>query len=183
MNTREQGRSGRKSPAFRLSFCALMAALGTAFMLMGNIIPVFTYVSPMLASLTLIPILCEFGKKYAWMAWFVTAALALMLCTDREEAFFFLFIGYYPVIKPYLERIPTKAIKLAAKLAVFALAFGLMLMLLVYVTGLDSFREELWLSIAVYAMLTGMMLIFDRVYEKMDLIYKKRIRGKLPFSG
>ena len=55
--------------AFRLSLSALMAALGTVLMLSSNLIPVLTYVAPMLASLTLIPILTEFGKKYAWMTW------------------------------------------------------------------------------------------------------------------
>ena len=73
----------RKSSSYRLAFCALLAALGTAFMLSGNLIPVLTYVSPMFASLTLIPVLREFGKKYAWMTWAVTAALAMMLCADR----------------------------------------------------------------------------------------------------
>ena len=61
--------------AFRLSLSSLMAALGTVLMLSSNLIPVLTYVAPMLASLTLIPILTEFGKKYAWMTWGVTAGL------------------------------------------------------------------------------------------------------------
>ena len=171
---------GRKiTPAFRLAFCALMAALGTAFMLTGNLIPVFTYVSPMLASLTLIPVLYEFGKKYAWMTWFVTATLAMMLCADREEAFFFLFIGYYPIIKPALDRIPAKTIRVLVKLLVFALAFGIMLLILAFVLGLEDIRGELWLSVAVYGMLTAIMLMFDRVYGRMTLIYEKRFRGKL----
>ena len=172
--------SGRKiTPAFRLAFCALMAALGTAFMLSGNLVPVFTYVSPMLASLTLIPVLYEFGKKYAWMTWFVTAALSMMLCVDREEAFFFLLLGYYPIIKPSLDLIPTKAVRVLVKLLVFALAFSVMLIILAFVLGLEDIRGELWLSIAVYAMLTAMMLIFDRVYGRMALIYEKRMRSKL----
>ena len=75
--------------AFRLSLSSLMAALGTVLMLSSNLIPVLTYVAPMLASLTLIPILSEFGKKYAWMTWGVTALLALLLCADREAAFFY----------------------------------------------------------------------------------------------
>ena len=94
-----------RNTAYRTSFCALMAALGAAFMLTGNLIPVLTYVSPMLAGMTLIPVLYEFGKKSAWMTWAVTAALAMMLCADREEAFFYLFTGFYPIIKPDLDRI------------------------------------------------------------------------------
>ena len=94
MNTRQRNHA----TAFRLSLSALMAALGTVLMLSSNLIPVLTYVAPMLASLTLIPILSEFGKKYAWMTWAVTALLALLLCADREAAFFYLFIGWYPIL-------------------------------------------------------------------------------------
>ena len=75
--------------AFRISLSALMAALGVVIMLISNLIPVLTYVAPLTASLTLIPVLVEFGRKYAWMTWCVTAALALLLCADREAAFFY----------------------------------------------------------------------------------------------
>ena len=104
MNTRQKNHA----TAFRLSLSALMAALGTVLMLSSNLIPVLTYVAPMLASLTLIPILSEFGKKYAWMTWAVTALLALLLCADREAAFFYLFIGWYPILKPALDRISSR---------------------------------------------------------------------------
>ena len=161
-------------PAYRVSFCALMAALGTALMFAGNLIPVLTYVSPLMASLTLIPVLSEFGKKYAGMTWFVTAVLALLLCTDREAAFFYLFIGWYPIVKPALDRIPTRAGRVLGKLLIFLLAFGLMLALLTFVLGLEDFREELWLNIAVYAMLTALMLLFDRVYTGAAVYYGRR---------
>ena len=117
--------------AFRLSLSSLMAALGTVLMLSSNLIPVLTYVAPMLTSLTLIPILSEFGKKYAWMTWGVTALLALLLCADREAA------------------------------------------------GLEDMKSEMLLSIVVYAMLVGTMLLFDRVYERMRLLYERRLRNKL----
>ena len=74
----------KDNTSYEIAICALMAALAIVFMLLSSLIPVLTYVSPMLASLTLIPVLYEFGKKYAWMTWGVTTALALMLCADRE---------------------------------------------------------------------------------------------------
>ena len=107
--------------AFRLSLSSLMAALGTVLMLSSNLIPVLTYVAPMLASLTLIPILTEFGKKYAWMTWGVTALLALLLCADREAAFFYLFIGWYPILKPILDRISSRTMRILTKLLLFTL--------------------------------------------------------------
>ena len=165
--------------AFRLSLSALMAALGTVLMLSSNLIPVLTYVAPMLASLTLIPVLTEFGKKYAWMTWGVTAGLALLLCADREAAFFYLFIGWYPILKPKLDGIPSRPVRILSKLALFTLVFVLLFVLLTFVMGLEDMKSEMLLSIVVYAMLVATMLLYDRVYERMALLYERRLRNKL----
>lgn len=175
MNTRQKNHA----TAFRLSLSALMAALGTVLMLSSNLIPVLTYVAPMLASLTLIPILTEFGKKYAWMTWVVTAGLALLLCADREAAFFYLFIGWYPILKPKLDRIPSRPVRILSKLALFTAVFVLLFLLLTFVMGLEDMKSEMLLSIVVYAMLVATMLLFDRVYERMALLYERRLRNKL----
>lgn len=165
--------------AFRISLSALMAALGVVIMIISNLIPVLTYVAPLTASLTLIPVLVEFGRKYAWMTWCVTAALALLLCADREAAFFYLFIGYYPILKPSLDRIPTKPLRILVKLAVFTAAFGLLFLMLTFVLGLEDMKSEMVLSLAVYALLVFVMLLFDRVYDRMALLYLKRLRRSL----
>ena len=175
MDTRQKNHA----MAFRLSLSALMAALGTVLMLSSNLIPVLTYVAPMLASLTLIPILTEFGKKYAWMTWGVTAGLALLLCADREAAFFYLFIGWYPILKPTLDRIPGKAFRFLVKLAAFTLDFLLLFLLLSFVLGLEDFRSEMLLSAAVYGMLVFSMLLFDKIYERAVILYAVRLRQKL----
>ena len=142
-------------------------------------IPVLTYVAPMLASLTLIPILAEFGRKYAWMTWFVTAALALLLCADREAAFFYLFIGYYPILKPRLDSIRSKPMRIAAKLALFTTVFLLLFLLLTFVLGLEDMKSEMLLSLIVYGMLVFTMLLFDRVYDRVAVLYVKRLRNNL----
>lgn len=172
-------REQNSSLSFRLSLSAMMAALGVVIMLSGNLIPVLTYVAPMLASLTLLPILIEFGSKNAWMTWGVTALLALLLCTDRESAFFYLFIGYYPILKPALDRIRSKPLRILMKLGLFTAVFLLLFVLLAYVLGLEDIRGEMLLSIAVYTVLVVTMLMFDRVYDRAALLYVKKLRGLL----
>ena len=165
--------------AFRLALSALMAALGVVVMIISNLIPVLTYVAPMTASLTLIPVLVEFGRKYAWMTWCVTAILALLLCADREAAFFYLLIGYYPILKPRLDHIRSKPLRILVKLAVFTVAFLLLFLLLTFVLGLEDMKSEMLLSLAVYALLVLVMLLFDRVYDGVALLYVKRLRNSL----
>ena len=172
-------RQQNRNLAFRLSLSSLMAALGAAVMLSSSLIPVLTYVAPMLASLTLIPVLREFGSKTAWMTWGVTALLALLLCADREAAFFYLFIGWYPMLKPGLDRIPSKLLRVLAKLLLFTVIFTALFLLLTFMMGLEDMKSEMLLSIAVYGMLTVTMLLFDRVYGSMTVIYDRRLRDKL----
>jgi len=40
-------------------------------------------------------------------------------------------------------------------------------------------KSEMLLSIVVYAMLVATMLLYDRVYERMALIYERRLRNRL----
>ena len=74
-------------------------------MMAAGLIPVLTYCSPLIASLFLIPILREFGKGRAWMTWAVTAALSAILCADKEAAFFYIFLGFYPILKPSFDKL------------------------------------------------------------------------------
>ena len=169
----------QSNPAYRLALCSLMAALSVAMMLASSLIPILTYASPLAAGVMLIPVICEFGTGYAWMTWSVTAVLGLLLCADREAAFFYLLLGYYPVLKPGLDRIPVRALRVMGKLALFAAAMTAEFMILAFVLGLEDMRTELLLNLAVYAMLVGIMMIYDRTLDRLLLVYRYRLRPKL----
>ena len=40
----------------------------------------------------------------AWAWYGAVAVLSLLLVTDREAAWVFVFLGHYPIIKPWLDR-------------------------------------------------------------------------------
>ena len=62
-----------------IAFCGMTVALSVVLLLLGGVIPVATYAVPMLAGLLLLPALLEFGLKAAWMTFFTTALLSLLL--------------------------------------------------------------------------------------------------------
>lgn len=94
-----------------ISFCAILTALGTVIMLTGGLIPVFTYCSPVLASVLLIAVLEEYGTQEAWMVWAVTSALSLLIGIDKEAAFFYLFLGWYPIVRSAFDKIPSRVLR------------------------------------------------------------------------
>ena len=160
-----------------------MAALGTVLMMLGGLIPVLTYCSPLLASLLLIPVAIEAGSGSGWCVWAVTAALSLIIGIDKEAGFFYCFFGFYPLVKPFFDRRSPKAIRFSLKTLFFAAMVGLMYWLLCFVLGmeevLESFSALLWVNLATLAALVVVLLMFDKVYERMQLMYLVRFRPKL----
>lgn len=97
--------------------------------MLALLVPVMTYAAPLLCSLLLLPLLMEFSASSGWMVWGVTSILTLLLGADKEAAFFYLFIGWYPLIKLPLENRMKKA-SLPVKTAVFTLALTIMYLIL-----------------------------------------------------
>lgn len=169
-----------------MAFCGMVVALSVGLMLSGGIIPIATYCAPMAAGLLLLPIQLEYGKRAAWTAFAATALLSLMLDADKEAAFFYLFLGNYPLLKWQLDRIRKKPLRLAAKLALFTTATVLMYALLGFVLGMDAvveeFREMGAVLLALFIVVFNVcMLLYDRLLLPITLLYANRLRPRLRF--
>ena len=82
----------------------MLAALAVVIMSMGTLIPVATYACPCISILTLQIVLRSCGRRIAWAWYGAVALLCLLLAPDKEAAAVFVFFGYYPIIKPALDR-------------------------------------------------------------------------------
>ena len=170
--------------SFTIALCALIAALGTAVMTVGGLIPVATYCSPLLAGILLLPVLHEFSRREAWMVWAVTAALSLMLSPDKEAGSMYLFLGWYPIVKPSLDGIRPKGLGYALKLAIFTAAFALMYALLLYVFQLQQVIEDMQsvgkiANLALNGLLVVTMLVYDFLLGRLWVLYIHRLRPRL----
>jgi len=173
---------GKKSR--RMALCGMMAALAVVVMLLGGVIPLATFCCPMIASLALLPILAEAGRKWTLMAYAAVAALSLMLCPDKEAALLFAFLGYYPALKPLLDGIKSRPLRIAAKLSVFNLAAGLMLLLIAFVLNMQAIVAE-YAAMGIiggiaFALLANVcMLMYDRMLLVMYVVYVRKLRPML----
>lgn len=102
----------------KIAFCALMAALGTALMLLSYF-PYFTYAVPAVAGIIMLVVLIEINDKWAWATYIVTAVLAFLFAEAESKLMFILFLGYYPILKAYIEKIKNRVIQYIIKFAVF----------------------------------------------------------------
>ena len=112
------------------------------------------------------------------------AALSLILSADKEAGSMYLFLGWYPILKPGFDRLRPRLLGWAAKAAVFALAFAAMYALLCLVFRVDQVLEDLrGVSLAVnllfYLILLTVMLLFDFILSRMLPLYVYRLRPRL----
>lgn len=129
----------RKTPASRMALGGMLAALAVVIMSLGGLIPVATYVSPMLCAVLLQMVLLSCGARVAWAWYGAVALLAALLSPDKEAAAVFVFLGYYPIVKPKLDR--TRPAWLW-KGVLFNCSIGVMYFLLLRLLGMAELGEE-----------------------------------------
>lgn len=141
-----------------------------------------TYAWPILASATLLPAREECRKSYAWSCFAAAAVLGLLLCADKEAALVFCFLGYYPLVKPNLDAISSKALRLLAKLGLCTVSMGVMYALIIFVFKLPAVVQEFsesatWLLWATAAMGLLLFFVYDLLIDRLAVVYRRR-RGK-----
>ena len=83
----------------------MISALSLVLMMLTTLIPVGTYALPIISGILLVAILIEFNTKWAFAVYFVVSVLSFLLSGDKEAALYFvMFFGYYPILKPVVER-------------------------------------------------------------------------------
>ena len=127
----------RKS--YDIALGGIMAALAITIMALGTMIPVATFVCPMLCMLLLRFVLLKCNDRIGW-AWFgAVAILSLLLSPDKEAAAVFAALGYYPVIKPKMDKLPVKWLW---KVLYFNTAILLLYWLLMHLFGMAQIAAE-----------------------------------------
>lgn len=157
-----------KLSSARMALCGVMAALAVVVLSLGSIVPFATFCCPILAMLILIPVAVECPPKLGLTLYAAVALLALLLVSDKEVSFLFLFLGYYPILRPRLEKISSKWLRAMIKHAIFTCAVVGMYLLLIFVFRLDAVAEELQTAGAV---MNGVLLILgNMVFYVFDLL-------------
>ena len=159
----------RKSKAYPVALGGLLAAAAVVIMCFVGIIPLATFVCPVLCCMICGVVLTLCGKRIAW-AWYVAVALlSLILAPDKESALVFACFGFYPIIKPKLDKLPLPWLwKTLLFNGIIVLVYACLLRLL----GMDALAQE------YQALETGglvlILLLGNLVFFLTDLVLGKR---------
>ncbi|MBQ5951235.1 MAG: hypothetical protein IJL66_03690 [Lachnospiraceae bacterium] len=168
----------------RVAFCGLLTALGVVLLTTGGLMFGLTYAAPLLAGALLIPVREEHGTPAALMTWAATAILGLILCGDKEAAFFYLFLGHYPVVKPAIDRLKPRALRIAAKTGLFACLtlamYGILFLVFPAAAGGEEFfGAGTLLIVGFFIAMVLLLLLCDLVYGRAEGVYRKKLRPLL----
>ena len=162
-----------------ITHAAMFSALGTLFLCLGALVPLSTYVCPVLASLAVGLVGEECGGKYGLSCYVVTAALSLTLSPDKEAALLFVFLGCYPLLRERFDALRPAVLRVCAKLAFCAVSAGAMYALLIFVFRLDAVVRELTATapaLLIATVLLGLLtfLIYDLALRRLTAMYRRR---------
>ena len=163
--------SSKKTPAYSVALGGVLAALGVVVMCLGTLIPVATFLCPMVCMILAQVVMKTCGGKMGWAWYGAVAVLSLLLSSDKEAAAVFAALGYYPMVKPRLER---KKLPWLWKGLLFNAVILALYWLLIHLFGLDALAEEF--AEAGRVMTVVMLILGNVTFFLLDRVLSKRFR-------
>ncbi len=170
-----------KKRTHELALAGMLTALAATLICLGGLVPLATYAAPVLASGTIFVAREECRPSFAWCCYAASAVVSLLLSPDKEAALLYAFLGYYPLLKPGLDALRPRALRIAAKLGLCAFAVGAMYALLIFVFRLEAVVREfsettpalLWATAALGLLV---FLLYDLSLGRFTVLYRRRRR-------
>jgi len=129
----------KNSNASKVAFCGVFAAAALTVMTLVGIVPLATYITPMICCLFCNIVYLSCGRIMAWVWYVAVSILSLLIGPDKEAAFVFMSLGYYPILKPWFDKIRYAMI---VKILYFNLITAIMYLIILRMLGLEEVTAE-----------------------------------------
>ena len=165
----------RNNNVKNIAICGVFAGVAITIMCLGGLIPIATYVTPMLCILIGQIILSGCGKRFALTWYAAVSILALLLSPDKEAAMLFTFLGAYPCVKQLLEK---SRLQIIWKIFYFNITIGILYFFVCSILGLSEIQNEYtelgFIGLIIFLVLGNItFLLMDRI-----LSFRIRKRSK-----
>ena len=162
----------------KLAFSGVFTALCLVFLYVGSLFQTLDLSSAAIASIVILFALTEFGKSWAFGIFLASGAMSLLLLPNKSAAVIYVaFVGYYPILKVYLNRIRPKWLSYLARLSCF-IPIMLALMFLAKIMLFAELEAEEF-EFIIYPLACAAFVLYDFALERLVLFYNLRIKPKL----
>ena len=154
----------------------MLAAVAVVTMCMGGLVPIATYICPLLCCVLQYIVLALCGKRIAWTWYIVVSLLSVLLGPDKEAAAVFVVLGYYPMLKPIFEKWPLSWLW---KLLLFNGAVAILYMFIMRLLGLADIMDE-FAGFGVFGLAAMLVLgnvtffLLDKLLSIVQVKWRKR---------
>lgn len=163
----------KRNGAKQIALGGMLASLAVIIMCMGGMIPAATFVCPLFCCIMTKLVLQLCGRRIAWAWYGAVALLSVLMGSDKEAAAVFVFLGYYPIIKPWLDK---RRLSRLWKLAFFNTVILIMYALLIHILGMAELAGEYQ---ELGFVMTAVMLILGNVtFFLMDRLLGRNFRKR-----
>lgn len=171
----------------QIALGGVLTALAVVILLLGGLIPLATFCCPMLAILVLLPVQSECGPRMSGTAWAAVSLIALLMVPDRELALFYVFFGWYPLLKPHVDKCTSRLLRILCKLLFCSLSIVAIYALLIFIFQLDAILAEfqatsIILTIATLILANITFLMLDTLIARVELLWQYKFRKRF-FHG
>ena len=133
----------RNGLAYRVSLGGVISSLCVFFMFCSNLFPMLNYTIPTFAGFLMVVMIVETNAVWAFTTYASVSILSFLVTPNLEAALLFtLFMGYYPILRVYLQKVRNPALRWAIKLLVFNTAVFVFYMLFQYVFMTEDMLTE-----------------------------------------
>lgn len=162
-----------------LTVGALLSALGVVLLALGSLLDTIDLSVAAVASLFCVYAVIEMRGPYPYMVWAVTAGLALLLLPQKSPAVFYFFLGFYPILKEKMERLPSVpawVLKLVFLHAAGALSWlGLRYL---FAPG-AAYNVRAWYLVLLYVAAVVVFILYDILLTRLITFYLVRLQKRL----
>ncbi len=175
----------KKKLSFKITLGGIVAAMSLIFMFFTGVMPILAYTLPALAGAFLIVIVIELGKKWALLTYVAVSILSFFMTPDKEAAVLFaLFLGYYPIIKSFLEKIKFRFLEYLSKITIFNVSIIVSYQIIIKLFGmaelLSEFKEFGKYSIPVFIIAANIaFILYDIALTGVISTYINTFRPKI----
>lgn len=164
-----------------VAFSGILTALSVVLLFLGTVISVFAYVSPIICGIVLIASLRNVNEKSAWLIYSAVSIISFILMADKECSLTYIFFfGYYPIIKPKIDRMKNKILKVFIKLIIFNSGIVISQLICFYIFGIPFDNIFGRFTVLFLLLLVNILFaLYDKLIFMIDLIYMKKYYSKV----
>lgn len=175
----------RNGLAYRVSLGGVISSLCVFFMFCSNLFPMLNYTIPTFAGFLMVVMIVETNAVWAFTTYAAVSILSFLVTPNLEAAMLFtLFMGYYPILRVYLQKVTKPVLRLTIKLLVFNAAVFVFYILFQYVFMTEDMLEglERFGKYAGAVLLVGanmFFIVYDRLVGQLTDLYINWFRKKI----